>query len=77
MRNAAVGGEGWRKSGKFTSCSYSLTYRNKSWQPVVDAADAIRVTIEDMMGTYDNEIVRIEYRVINSESKFNDFADNC
>ena len=29
------------------------------------------------MGTYDNEIVRIEYRVINSESKFNDFADNC
>ena len=60
-----AGGVNWRKSGKLTYCSYTLTACPRNWQPVIDAADAIRVTIEDVTGNYDDKIAFIEYRVLN------------
>ena len=65
---AIAGGANWTKSGKFNYCTYTLTWGHRSWQPVVDAADAIRVTIADKTRNFDDKIVQIKYKVYNCES---------
>ena len=65
---AIAAGANWTKSGQFTYCTYSLTRGHVNWQPVVDAADAIRVTMEDMIGNFDDKIVHIKYKVFNCKS---------